>query len=444
MATSDPVVWDVGSRACGKCKQRDAVLIARREPYCGGCFVRFIRGKQRKPMAADDRYRVRYQRRPGDDPRHRVAVAALGGVSLVVLVDCVAGMLQDQAHAHKGRTGFELVVVTIATDDAADNNNDNICARLHQLAARFPEVSVVVKQVPVAQYIDDKTLYRLRITPEFAAVAGPPITGRLTVGELLAMCVNKLSGEDLLEVVRHQLLLEFAVAERCHTVLYGHSLTRIASDIIALTVKGRGLAIYRSLNNRTETVAGAGDDVVVMYPLRDVLGAEVSAYATVAGLDELVTAPAVPKLNITKNLTIRDLTANYFARLEATGYALTALAVVKIGDKLAPPPGDAQGTCGVCGIDVYHNPQRWLQRITVERAAPLATDDERANLAAYEALAPALAAAAAAGDGAALELCYGCTVSLKGAAADMAWPVNPERLGPRYNADDVINELSLE
>ena len=419
MATSDPVVWDVGSRACGKCKQRDAVLIARRDPYCGGCFVRFIRGKQRKPMAADDRYRVRYQRRPGDDPRHRVAVAALGGVSLVVLVDCVAGMLQDQAHAHKGRTGFELVVVTIATDDAADNNNDNICARLHQLAARFPEVSVVVKQVPVAQYIDDKTLYRLRITPEFAAVVGPPVAHPMTVGELLAMCVNKLSGEDLLEVVRHQLLLEFAVAERCHTVLYGHSLTRIASDIIALTVKGRGLAIYRSLNNRTETVAGAGDDVVVMYPLRDVLGAEVSAYATVAGLDELVTAPAVPKLNITKNLTIRDLTANYFARLEATGYALTALAVVKIGDKLAPPKGESQGTCGVCGIEVYHNPQRWLQRITVELAAPLDTDDERANLAAYEALAPALAAAAA-GNGAALELCYGCTVSLKGSAADMA------------------------
>lgn len=433
-SSTDPIQWVTDGATCNKCKEEPAVLIARREPYCGRCFIRFIRGKQRKPMTTDERYRVRYHAKPGLDPRNRVIIAASGGVLSLVLIDCVAGMLQDQAEAHQGRTGFELVVVTIeqeATDKEVVNS-------LRQLSQRFSTVSITLKKLRLDSYLDPATIHRLRITPEFAAVMGPNISTNTTLRHLLDMCVNKLSAEDLLEIVHHQLMLQTAVLEQCHTILYGHSLTRIASDIIALTVKGRGLGIHQTINNRKQIVSG--EEIAVIFPLRDVLIAELKAYARVAELEDLVVLPQTPRLKITKNLTIRDLTANYFDQLEATGYSLTASAVVKIGDKLATPKGEPEGRCLVCGIDVYHTPKQWLQRITVETAAPLDTDEERQNYQAFQQATQTTELP----EGQAVDLCYGCIVSLKGADPNMAWPVGERTLANRYDVDDVINELSLE
>ena len=69
-----------------------------------------------------------------------------------------------------------------------------------------------------------------------------------------------------------------------------------------------------------------------MFPLREILQAEISAYVKLAELNKYVILSTVQKSKINKNLTIRDLTTNYFKQLDATGYASTASTVAKTGE----------------------------------------------------------------------------------------------------------------
>ncbi|CAN3370571.1 cytoplasmic tRNA 2-thiolation protein 2 [Diutina catenulata] len=424
---------------CDRCKEHPAVLNARKDNYCGECFVRFIRGKQRKSMLSE-RYKVRYDKNGPVKTKTRVLLAVSGGLSSLVLADCVGSMLLEQHQNYQGRTGYAVVVAVIEQED----RDKPVADELARMLARFSPVPIALKVVRVDADLDPATIKRIQITPEFAGVVGEVSSDEAsatTVADLVTKCANKSAVEDLMTIVHRHLIYNTAVAEQCQTVLFGHSLSRVASEVLALTVNGRGSAIHEDISNRE--FVHQGHPLSVIYPLRDVLAVEIAAYAQIQHLCDFEVKSTAVKSKITKNLTVRDLITNYFAQLDATGYSSTAASVVKTGDKLTHPRGSPDHQCQVCGTDIYTDPRKWLQRITVETAAPL-EDEDRAN---YDAYLAAHTQPEAQLD-TPVDLCYGCIVTLRGSAPGMMWPVheNTERqpLGNRYLAEDIINELTID
>lgn len=225
---------------CLRCTTEKGVLITRKEVFCKSCFIRFIRGKQRKQMQ-DEKYKVKYGKAKelaALNPT-RILLALSMGISSLVLFDVVASLLQEQMDMHKGNTGFQLVVLNIDEHELASLNK-LIKDVLPQLKSFFSGIDVTFKILNINSYILDQNLIkRIRLYPDFhATAASVDEKDGASLKDLLLSCGNKSSAEDLLTIVYDELILRTAFLEKCNTVVYGHNMTRIANEIIALTVKG--------------------------------------------------------------------------------------------------------------------------------------------------------------------------------------------------------------
>lgn len=425
---------------CLRCHDTKAVLITRKEKFCTKCFARFVRSKQRKLMP-DDKYKVKYGPR-AEDALPKVLVTVSLGSSSLVMLDVMISLLQEQAEMHKGKQGFEIVVLNIDQSKTMllEKHAKSIMPHLEQ----FWPVKFTHKCLSVDSYIiDQELLQRITLYPDFTAMASNTnLSSEITLTELLKRCPNKSSAEDLLTIVYDELILRTAHVEKCETILYGHNMTRIANEIIALTVKGRGSSIHEKISDRTTVYRS--NDYKIIYPLRDVLQAEVDAYAKLMNLDQFIVRSTIPQSKINRNMTIRELTTQYFNMLDATGYASTASTVVKTGDKLGPPKfQEVSQTCQVCGIEIHQNPIHWLRRITVNEAAPIETEEELEYVKLYQDLVGKNETTDETnGELKPLQICYGCTVTLGGikATEGFVWPVKGNE--QQENAE-ILNEYIL-
>ncbi|KAL7666561.1 Cytoplasmic tRNA 2-thiolation protein 2 [[Candida] zeylanoides] len=422
----------VSDGSCSRC-DRDAVLVTRKERFCKPCFVRFVRGKQRKSMP-DEAYKVKYA--AGAAPT-RVLLALSMGHSSLVLLDVLASLLLEQSDQHRGRRGFELVVLNIDEHELARLDK---CARqaMPRLQAFFAPIEFECRVLSVNSYVlDALSVRKIRLYPDFRATM-QSLGDTPTLKQLLAACPNRSAAEDLATIVYEELAMQTAYVEGCSTVLYGHNMTRLANEIIALTVKGRGDAIHTKVVDREASYRGRS--IKVVFPLRDVLQCEIDAYARLMELEQFAAHTTRPRATVNRNMTIRDLTTNYFRQLDATGYASTASTVVKTGEKLGPPRsyGEASSRCQICGIAIHQDPQSWLRRITVNEAAPVSTSEEQANLELYRQMS-----LPSGGDSEAqttdVRLCYGCTVTFGSIQADgFAWPIRRD-----HEDAQILNEYIL-
>ncbi|CUM53749.1 Cytoplasmic tRNA 2-thiolation protein 2 [Debaryomyces fabryi] len=426
---------------CQRCKTETAVLVSRKEKFCKGCFLRFIRGKQRKQMQ-DEKYKVKYGKNEQNAPKQKVLLTLSCGISSLVLVDVMASLLKEQYDMHKGKQGFELVVLNIDEYElkALDRSTKDV---LKQLVECFKPINFTYKILSLESYVLDQSLLeKIVLNGDFTAYSQYiNHDKKYTLSELLSLCPNKSSLEDLLTIIYDELILRTAYLESCETILYGHSMTRIANEIIALTVKGRGSSIYQTVSDHT--VKFRNKDFKIMFPLRDVLFAEILAYSKLSELDKFAVESTKPVSKITKNMTIRDLTTNYFNQLDATGYASTASTVVKTGDKLGAPKFEEESSiCQVCGTEIHQDPKDWLRRITVNKSAPLETEEEKEYAEQYKKASSLIEESNGSQHKTPINICYGCTVTISGIKNESGfiWPIkNTENDEER----EILNEYIL-
>lgn len=440
---SQPIQYldDSENIPCQRCKTETAILISRKEKFCKDCFIRFIRGKQRKQMQ-DEKYKVKYGKNGENSPVQKVLLALSCGVSSLVLVDVMTSLLTEQFDMHKGKQGFELVLLNINEYELKALNR-NVKDVLDQLVQRFKPINITYKILSLESYVLDQSLLeKIVLNGDFTAYSQSIRHDRdYTLSEVLDLCPNKSSLEDLLTIIYDELILRTAYLESCETILYGHSMTRIANEIIALTVKGRGSSIYQTVSDHS--VNFRNKDYKIMFPLRDVLFAEILAYSKLSGLDTFVVESTRPVSKITKNMTIRDLTTNYFNQLDATGYASTASTVVKTGDKLGAPKFEEDSSiCQVCGTEIHQDPKEWLRRITVNKAAPLETEEEKDYAEQYKKASSLIEESSSTQRKTPISICYGCTVTISGIKNESGfiWPIKY----PANNEErEILNEYIL-
>ncbi|RCK59116.1 Cytoplasmic tRNA 2-thiolation protein 2 [Candida viswanathii] len=416
----EAIVYLTETKTCPKCKTQNAVVHARGEDFCGDCYIFYFRGKLRKQIN-EERYKVKFGKSLEIYGTQKVLLALSGGESSIVLLDIIGALLEGQNKQHRGKQGFELVLVNL-DESELDSLNKKLPDVLPKLLERYSPVNITFKVLSLNSYVDESTLHKISLTPEFTALSKSVDPHKTTLIELLKKCPNKSSAEDLLTIVYESLILRVAAEEGCQTILYGHCMTRLANEIIALTVKGRGSVIHKAIADHIEVVDSK--DIKVMFPLREILHAEIAAYVKLAELQEFVVGSTIEKSKINRNLTIRDLTTNYFKQLDATGYASTASTVVKTGEKLGAPKGELLGHCQVCGADIHQDPSTWLRTITVNDPAPIETEEERGYLEMYQtSLQNTQEQSVASGEP--LNVCFGCIITLGGVKQDSGflWPI---------------------
>lgn len=446
---------DDDTQRCLRCKSVPAVLDVRKDGFCKDCFVRFLRGKQRKHMLLE-KFKAQYHDR---EKAQRVLLAYGGGVSSLVLLDVVASLLQEQAHSHSKRQGFGLVVVYLA--DTCAEHADKVYRQLQHLSRSYSPVTIHTKMVPLDSFVmDGSEMHNISLDERFACLSHlSESTGTVTLASLLQKCPTLSAVEDFKTVVSDILVRRIAVDQKCLTIIYGHSMTRLANEVISLTVKGRGSSVHDMIANRQ--VHFQGKEIGIIFPLRDILHAEITAYARLQELDRYIVPLKVTQSAIKRNWTIRDLVTDYFRQLDNTGYSSTASTVIKTAEKLGEP--STRGTtklCEVCGHVIYKDSQTWLKLITVSDAAPLNLEVERNSFKEYQ-----LAVARESYDRSpdrelnndnddrvkdrALSICYGCIVNIgrTSSANRFVWPATPQNngeLGIDYVRDDCTTREILD
>lgn len=387
----------------------------------------------------DERYKVKYGQVADRLGVQKVLLPLSYGASSLVLLDMVASLLQEQNLAHKGKQGFELVVVHLKEPNLSGNASDNSETdsdfasggkKFKELALQYSPVNIEYHEVDIERAVLTAAM-KITVNNQFGVIASPSSSDeaeKRTIGDALRACATRSLQEDLLSLMKNELIRGLSLKTGCKTIIYGHSMTRLANEVISLTVKGRGLTIHESVINKS--IEYNQQELQVIFPLRDILKAEVIAILLFnEALQKFLLPDAKPGSRLAKNMTVRDLTTQYFDNLDATGYASTASTVVKTAEKLAGPKEPQQGTCDVCGSSIHHQPQKWLSDITVSIAAPLTTEDE-------EEYARQYGTSEGSAEGKELRVCYGCTVTLAGSGKQFEWPM-------RATAQEIIDEFVL-
>lgn len=425
---------------CSRCKLEPATVCARLDSYCTPCFVRFIRGKQRKLMKGDQ-YKPKHESKESQYGLQKVLLAFSGGVSSVVLFDVLASNLEEQManKGGRGKQGFELVVINLDETNVKSIDKE-VRKIIKDLIKLYPTVSIQFHILPLDAFVaDEAALATLSSTPEFGIKETDlEITPyeKPDIKSAFQTLSDKSAVEDLLAVVQSQLLLQTAYQEKCQTLAFAHNTTRLANEIISLTVKGRGSSIHKDIADHTTYFKDS--KIEVIYPLRGVLQAEIDAYARLTGLDKYAAKSTETKSRINKNLTVNDLSAQYFRNLDLLGYGNTASTVLKSGEKLGEPKGTPTSQCKMCGEYIRLPPREWLNNITTNEAAALNGEEELRNLEAYMNEQGESSAGKSDGKGATrlIDICYGCTLSLQAAKPALIWPV-------RHSQQDILNEYIL-
>ncbi|KAJ8101349.1 hypothetical protein POJ06DRAFT_95119 [Lipomyces tetrasporus] len=406
---------------CRRCKQNAAIYISRKEPFCKECFVRFLRGKQRKQMAD---YKVCYDpatSSPQIPPRILLALSL--SESSLSLFEMLVSLLHEQRKMHRGNSGFELFAVHVDQSEVYPYPTGvDPKSVLESMRQAYNETCTTVC-TPVGDFFADTRSLRhfqhdVSDIADYSFVKDLTLDGTVTVSDVLSNIRDRTSKLDILQTIRESLVLEAAKKLQCTSIVWGDTMSRLAEKTLSLTAKGRGSVIPYILSD------GFRNGIYNLYPLREVLRAEAEEYVRMLNISQYVTKPSIKPPNVLRMMTIDDLLGNYFADVEK-GFPSIVSTVVRTAAKLTDQVAYASDNCAICGLPCDDtSPERWLQDITVNQSAPShdAHDEQ-------DKVAPSK-------DEEKSVICYGCLVATKGVTF-------PWISTMRYSKEETLDEYEL-
>ncbi|KAK9236877.1 hypothetical protein V1525DRAFT_189939 [Lipomyces kononenkoae] len=387
--------------SCRRCTNNAAVFISRKEPFCRECFVRFLRGKQRKQMAD---YKVCYDpstSAPQIPPKILLALSL--SESSLSLFEMLVSLLHEQRKMHRGNSGFELFVVHVDQSNVypypAGMEPNTILENIRQ---NYHDTCTITC-TPVDDFFADartglQFIHDASDIAEYSLLEDQALDSKITVSDLLTNIRDRTSKLDILQIIRETLIFKTAKELECTTILWGDTMSRLAEKTLSLTAKGRGSVIPYLLSD------GSRNDIHNIYPLREVLRSEAEEYINLLDISKYVSKPSIKTPNVLRMMTIDDLLGNYFADIEK-GFPSIVSTVVRTAAKLTDTVARARYACALCGLPCDdESPERWLQDITVNQSAPTADSTcEQDSIGVVK-------------DRQRPIICYGCLIATKGAS----------------------------
>ncbi|XBW38704.1 hypothetical protein QEN19_004292 [Hanseniaspora menglaensis] len=419
---------------CERCKEQPAVAKTRKEYFCKECFSKFILLKQRRTLISDkDKFletvmKVTYKT-PNDE---KILLALSFGKSSLVVLQNLIEYLNNQ-YSQQQKTGFILETITVVENDDEYKKFKEIIKTLEKLKdfEILNKGSIKFRVVNINQLLNQEKLSLLKLNIEDYKLLVEDINEAASIININQLLIDSFgtqyktlsSKEDFKNIAIKNTIEAVFHSFNYKALVYGSSMSKLATEIVTNTVIGRGDVIAKNLDTK-------------FYPLTDVFYSEVDAYyqLVINNNDILLKGEEFSSSNSIliqndnhfeilkkskQTKTISDITMDYFNTIEGD-YANVISTVVKTGLKLGNPNAFISASenlkhCKICSSNISkkQNPADWINKITVMKPAPINTDEERAN---YDHWKTETALAVDKGSEATNEecdnLCYGCTVTL--------------------------------
>lgn len=255
------------------------------------------------------------------------------GVSSTTLVHVLDQQLRNRVQ--QGRhAGYNLHLLFI--DQSTVIEHMNMGSYIDLLKQRYPSHCFTFIS------LEDCSSYGVK----FEALLGSK-GGRFQ--DIVSGMASATSRADFIEIARRRLVVAFAKKHACDGILLGDSTTRLAERILSETAKGRGIAIPWL------TADGSYDGINCIYPMRDLLRKELTAYVGMITppLTSLIIESSTRAPSSSKDTTVDGLMSQFFESVEENYPSIVANVVRTSGRLVAPSVPEDERSCSICGQPVF-------------------------------------------------------------------------------------------
>lgn len=280
------------------------------------------------------------------DPQRTLLVPISFGVSSIVLLHVLDQQLSNRAEAGR-HAGYNLHVLFV--DQSALLGQASSHDSLDVLKQRYPSHTYTVI------LLEDCYDYDIKLDMPTSADAltngHTTLDKRTRLKHILSSLPSATSRADIIEILRRRLILAFAKAHTCDSILFGDSTTRLAEKTLSETAKGRAIALPWLTAD-----GSSSDGITCIYPLRDLLRKELGSYTNMVSppLTPLICEAPSKMPTSSKDTTIDGLMTHYFESVEQN-YPSIVANVVRTSDRLvAPSTFENTDVCGICGFPIVN------------------------------------------------------------------------------------------
>lgn len=386
---------------------------------------------------SDEKYKVKFG---ADIVPEKVLFPLSFGHSSIVLLDILVALYNEQLRNPRAKLGFQLIVLHI--DDSSITEYENSISDIMKTAEsryNLSKYSIIFKRVDINSFINNKeALHKVTLMKNFDTYKLQQTMDSLTsVKQILDACPNRASKHDLTQIIQRELIKNFAIVNDCKSIIWSHNMSRLAAEVIALTVKGRGSEIYSNLTDGVEHYKQW--DIEHIHPLRDVSQNEINTFVEFQDLSNMILIPKdkVEKLMV-KQKTINEIVTDYYKVVD-TEYDNIVSTVVKTGAKLVEPKNYDGKICSICKGKIYNDPMNWSRAITFNESIAPENEAEEASLQEWREANKNDLIELETSEKVPVDICYGCSVTLCGGKkSTLVWPVHDHERTKQEILDEFI------
>lgn len=324
------------SDTCVDCREHEASVNIRNRRLCAACFSRYVNSKVLKRMES---YRFKNS---SEDQKRRLFLPVSGGISSLVLLQVLDAQLQKQI-ANRNRTAYDIVVARVVLPGEQDQ--PTVTSQHEDLKTRFPTHTFL----PLLT-LHDVLRLDSSISQDLEHLGIATVDGESdeeSFNRIMSSTISNTARTDLRSILLQRLLVAVAKKERCESVLWGHSNSRLAALALADVAKGRGGSVSSTIADGPSMYG-----INFNYPVRDLFESELQIYGHAISEPLLQQAAgdttAVQLPTSIRTTSIDDLLGTYIAS-QGQKYPSIIANVVRTASKLEVRRPDKSTTaCRVC------------------------------------------------------------------------------------------------
>jgi cytoplasmic tRNA 2-thiolation protein 2 len=319
---------------CADCQIHEGSHDIRKRQLCSDCFIIYVNSKVLKRMES-----YRFKNLTGGQKK-RLFLPCSGGVSSLVLLHALDAQLKKQVDK-QNRTAYDLVLAhVLAPESSVSADWFQRMSRRFSSHAFLPPVNFH-EALKIDQNLEQGLVH--------LGVRRAPGQDDLSFYNIIMSSVTTVTTRrDLQELFLRRLLISLAKQSGCASILWGHSDSKLAAQVLSGVAKGRGASVPAEISDGLSP-----SDITFNYPMRDLFKSELELYANIfpEPLEVVTEADPEPTPSI-RNTSIDNLFSNYILS-QGEKYPSIVANVVRTASKLqAPKMGSEAQFCPLCNSQV--------------------------------------------------------------------------------------------
>ncbi|QSL64868.1 hypothetical protein MERGE_002172 [Pneumocystis wakefieldiae] len=381
------------SSMCGRCKEKESSFFSKTEAFCSHCFTIYIKRKFHKTLES-------FFKDDASFKNNKALIAISEGTSLALI-----NFFSENSDKFKFKKCFStLDFIHIEEDGAMKevSNSSYISEKINEMLPGSLFFIVNLKNYILNSDENIKLFWDKMSDSLLGSQISKDSVGSLN--DLLSPLPSTTSRMDTLKRIRNNIIYNFAEKNGYNVIIFGDTVSSIASKIISEAAKGRGYSIPWETRGKIKHLY----DIWLLRPMKDILRKEVYYFLEINGIQHT-------KKFYHKATTIDELVDQYFDDLEKNNPTFL-FTVAKTSSKLQVPEikntkehSDSK-LCFICQMPKENNINDWLKKITLDKADISNVINTEINQD-YENYVNKTK-----------DLCYGCFIMLRGSKSELILP----------------------